>query len=514
MSSLPFATSSPMAKARPQRLLDPSPPDNAAARAAPFVPPALPPDRARAVYAWPREDDFASAAWQLTDDGRYRTRAMPESGAELAGDSRWPALFPSAMCLVTADDGTTQVLEKVVGASIVNRFPYVMALSFCRQALSDRHYTRSTTMDVIERAGRVAVQFIMPGPALNSALGAIASTPEAQMTERFVKAGGTKRSGHSSGAPLLDQAYLVYEGRLVQPGTDFDGAQVNPEPWIDCGSHRIYGFEIETISLRQDIADGTHPLHWRSLPVWRNGPPSAPSDADAAAHRRAALARVGYTKSYRSDYVFPSADTVAFAGQPGKDGFSVLDVPPLPADQVEVDNDRARWPCFFPSSVGMITSRAPDGRRAAFPCGSTTVLTRQPLTIGICVSYARINARYAPRASLDVIRAAGRFGCGVPILRADVLEAIGYLGNVSMRDDPDKSANCGLEAVPVENGFRFAELPVHFDCRVVGDIRLGTHALFLGQVERIFVDARLSAEAPLDWCPWAGPTAPVGGHTP
>src|SRR5438552_4071917 len=71
-------------------------------------------------------------------------------------------------------------------------------------------------------------------------------------------------------------------------------------------------------------------------------------------------------------------------------------------------------------------------------CGSTTILSRHPLTLAICISYARINERYAPRASLELFNRADHFGCGVPIYRRDVLEAITYLGNVSRRLDSDK----------------------------------------------------------------------------
>jgi flavin reductase (DIM6/NTAB) family NADH-FMN oxidoreductase RutF len=115
---------------------------------------------------------------------------------------------------------------------------------------------------------------------------------------------------------------------------------------------------------------------------------------------------------------------------------------------------------------------------------------------------------------LDVIRAAGRFNCGVPILRSDVLDGIGYLGNVSLRDDRQKAECSGLEAVNLGDGFGFAALPVQFDCRIAADIPLGTHALILGQVERIFVDARMSAEAPLEWCPWAGLMPPLKTSSP
>src|SRR5207248_10222771 len=66
-----------------------------------------------------------AGGWRRAADGGVE-RALPEPAAELARDSRWPALFPSPICLVTAAHGTTAVLERVVGPSIVNRFPYVL----------------------------------------------------------------------------------------------------------------------------------------------------------------------------------------------------------------------------------------------------------------------------------------------------------------------------------------------------------------------------------------------------
>ncbi|MDX2257499.1 MAG: flavin reductase [Hyphomicrobiaceae bacterium] len=478
--------------------------------------PALPPDRAALVYTWPPHGAFDGPAWRTTPDGAWRTRRMPETPAELAADSRWPALFPSALSIVTASDGETAAIEKVVGASIVNRFPYTLALSFCRTALSERHYQRGEFMRVVERSGHVAVQFLFPGPGLDRAMAAISSVPESDMAGRLAAAADQYHPALRSAAPVVDGAYLIYEGRFVEPGLDFDGVRVNEAPWVDCGSHRIYLFEIETISLAAEVARGERPIQWRSLPVWV--PPAArpaasrPGPGQTAEARRvnrsAHLAGVGYQKTYRPDYVFPSASTIAFAGAISG-SYAVLDVPPLPPGQSEVDNDQARWPCYFPSSLGMITTRAPDGTLAAFPCGSTAIVARSPLTFAICVSYGRINARYAPRASLDLLRQAGRFGCGMPNYDPAVLEAIAYLGNVSLRDDPDKVENCGLTLIERGAGFGFVELPVHFDCRIVEEVRLGTHSMFLGEVEAIFADARLDAANPVTWCPWAGSLPPA-----
>ena len=75
--------------------------------------PALRPYR----HLWPRED-LGASGWRQAAGGTWE-RALPESREALAADSRWPALFPSPVCLVTAAHGRTVVLERVVGPSIV-----------------------------------------------------------------------------------------------------------------------------------------------------------------------------------------------------------------------------------------------------------------------------------------------------------------------------------------------------------------------------------------------------------
>jgi flavin reductase (DIM6/NTAB) family NADH-FMN oxidoreductase RutF len=244
------------------------------------------------------------------------------------------------------------------------------------------------------------------------------------------------------------------------------------------------------------------------LPVWRGSTDSGPSASAAPGIRAEILAGTDFVKAYRPDYVFPSSDTIAFAADDCRDGFAIKHLPPLPEDQVEVDNDLARWPCFFPSSLGMITMEDRAGRTGGMSCGSTTVLARNPLTLAICVSYARINERYAPRASLDLLCSAERFGCGVPIYRSDVLDAISYLGSVSRRRDRHKITTCGLTTRRLGNSIGFSEVPVHYDCRITDRLRLGTHMMFLGQVEHVFVRTDVTPTRPLEWCPWAGSIAP------
>jgi flavin reductase (DIM6/NTAB) family NADH-FMN oxidoreductase RutF len=466
------------------------------------VPRPLPPDRVKFRYRWPHYGAFDAPAWQVTAGGKYWMRALPETPEELERDSRWPAFFPSPICITTTSFGGVAHVEKVVGASIVNRFPYVVALSYCREPLSARHYVRREFTKALEASACATIQFLMPGEPLRALMAAIAEVPEDQPAERFAAAG---LSTHDP-LPIFDDSYLVYRCQLVQTGRDFDGAPIYAERWIDIGSHRTYFLEIESIALREEIASGLSPLHWRSLPTWRGAPWRQP-DSLSTTRREETLSLGSFVKSYQPDYIFPSAGTVAFEADEHHAGFAIKHLPPLPQDQVEVDNDRARWPCFFPSSVGLITMEDGQGRIGGMACGSTTILSRHPLTVAICVSYARINERYARRASLDLLESAARFGCGVPYYGASVLEAIRYLGNVSRPVDPSKVHNCGLTPVRLGSSIAFGELPVHYDCRIVKRKPLGTHVLILGQVENVFVRRDVTSDSALEWCPWAGSQA-------
>ena len=137
------------------------------------------------------------------------------------------------------------------------------------------------------------------------------------------------------------------------------------------------------------------------------------------------------------------------------------------------------------------------------PCGSTTIVSRHPLVVAPCISYAAINARYAPRATLAAIRERGRFGCGVPFIDDTVLGAIKYCGNVSVRTNPNKVSDAGLEVEMSDWAPIVPTLPVHFECEVAGEVRLGTHIMLLGEVRRIRVRADVTPANPIEWSPWA-----------
>jgi flavin reductase (DIM6/NTAB) family NADH-FMN oxidoreductase RutF len=326
----------------------------------------------------------------------------------------------------------------------------------------------------------------------------ILATAEDESSQRLASTNLPFRRAITNRCPVFEDAYLVYEAELARPQRDFAGNAIFEAPWVDVGSHRIYFLEINAIQLRADIAQGNSQVRWHSLPRWQ-----PVREVKRNPQGTAVPATVPYQKGFRSDYAFPSANTVAFEANGIEGGRAFKLLPRVAQEQVELDNDRARWPCFFPSSVGMITCQADGGDVNLMPCGSTTVLSRQPMVIAPAVSYAAINQRYAPRASLELIRKAGRFGCGVPMANQQVLNGICYAGNVSFAADSRKVTNAGFTIDRAAPTPRLAELPVHYDCELTGEIRLGTHFLFLGEVRRISVRADVTPGNPICWIPWA-----------
>lgn len=449
-------------------------------------------------FSWPNFDLSKDTNWKYDNKKKEFVRQMPESEKNLALDSRWPAFFPAPICYITVSDGIITGLEREVGATIVNRFPFVIAVSICVQPLSERHYARNQFIEILEKGERAAIQFFGPGEPIDKLNLAIKSYTDQQTTERINATGLSTRAALLSNCPVFSDAYMVYETRLVKPGKDFSGNPIYEKPYTEYGTHRVYYFEIEAIQLRHDIASGDCQIYWRSLPNWEN---KFPLQNDVIPSGQP-ISDIKYKKSFSPHYYFPSENTVAFEYNKVMDGMAVKYLPPLPEDQVEVDDDRARWPSFFPSSAGIITTWGEENIPNLMPCGSTSVLIRNPFCIGICVAYAEINIRYAPRGSLKALEKNGRFGCGVPFINPLITDAIKYAGNVSISNDKNKVENSGLEVWNDNWAPVLPALPLHFDCEIKKVIRLGTHFLFLAEVKTIRVREDVSQMNQINWYPF------------
>ena len=142
---------------------------------------------------------------------------------------------------------------------------------------------------------------------------------------------------------------------------------------------------------------------------------------------------------------------------------------------------------FFSLSYGLYVISSKDADRAA-GCVANTFqqVTSSPMQVSVALNKGN--------ATTGVIRSAGRFSA--TCLAQDApMELIGTFG-FHCSDDLDKFAAC-------EHAFDAAGLPyvaehacAHYSARVVQEVDLGTHVLFVGEVEEA---ERLCAEAPMTY---------------
>jgi len=191
------------------------------------------------------------------------TFKLRESLETLADDSRWPALLPQSITFVTTGTVEAPIVERCVGATVVNRFPYVVCVSLCRERLSDRHHPRADVMDAIESTGGFTVNVLSESAEAEALLEACAEAPP---RERLARAGLGVRSGEVTAVPVIDAAPLIYECELTEPAEDFEGEPIFQSPRDDLGSHTLYFGEVRAIQLDEQIAKREAQILWHSLP--------------------------------------------------------------------------------------------------------------------------------------------------------------------------------------------------------------------------------------------------------
>jgi len=191
------------------------------------------------------------------------TFKLRESLETLAADSRWPAFFPQSITFVTTGTVAAPIVERCVGATVVNRFPYIVCVSLCRERLSDRHHARADVMDAIESTGGFTVNILVESSEAEALLAACAEAPP---RERLARAGLGVRAGAVAAVPVIDAAPLVYECELAKPAEDFEGEPIFESPREDLGSHTLYFGEVRAIQLDEQIAKRETHILWHALP--------------------------------------------------------------------------------------------------------------------------------------------------------------------------------------------------------------------------------------------------------
>ena len=135
----------------------------------------------------------------------------------------------------------------------------------------------------------------------------------------------------------------------------------------------------------------------------------------------------------------------------------------------------------FPLPAWVIAAYDATGRPNAMTASWTGICCSQPP----CVYFSARESRYTH----ECVTARRAFTVNIP--GRDLLEEIDYLGTASGRQE-DKLTVAGLSAAPAEHvdapyieGF-----PLVMECRLIQDLTLGTHTMFIGEI----VDAKCGEE--------------------
>jgi len=136
-------------------------------------------------------------------------------------------------------------------------------------------------------------------------------------------------------------------------------------------------------------------------------------------------------------------------------------------------------PLVFTTPVWVITTYDPDGRANAMTASWGGICCSRPPCVSVSLRKAT--------ATYGYLTARGAFAVNVP--SEAHLEAADYFGTVSARD-ADKIREVGMTVVASElvDAPYLAEMPMVLECRLLHQLEIGLHTLFVGEIVDIKAD--------------------------
>lgn len=134
-----------------------------------------------------------------------------------------------------------------------------------------------------------------------------------------------------------------------------------------------------------------------------------------------------------------------------------------------------------PVPVVMLSCQRPGGRPNIITVAWVGTVCSEPPLLGVAIRPERF--------SHDLIRDSAEFVVNLPTV--ELVRATDYCGVVSGRDT-DKFQATGLTPVPAATvqAPLIAECPLHLECQVRDQRRLGTHTLFVAEILAVRPDDR------------------------
>jgi len=142
-------------------------------------------------------------------------------------------------------------------------------------------------------------------------------------------------------------------------------------------------------------------------------------------------------------------------------------------------------PAVYPTTPALISAYDKDGKPNAMTAAWVANICFEPVTAVVGIR----DTRY----TFELIKKSGVFGINIP--NAKIAKKIDYFGIVSGRDH-DKFKETGLTVfkgkellVPL-----IVECPINIECKVIKQIKIGTHYAIFGEIKKVYYDKSMINE--------------------
>lgn len=367
-------------------------------------------------------------------------------------DSKWPVFFPSNNSFLLFKNKNDYIVEKLTGATVVNRFPLIIGFSISSKNLSRRHVNKTSIIKKLVTNKKFSINLI-----------------EHKNIDKLITKNSFYNNIHIDKLNVekhfdcINFAYQSIECKFLRK--------------IKIYSHTLILAEINKITINKKDIKKKY-LLWKPLPeINKKILFTLKKNTKIDYMKR-------FTNNYRYDFLNNSDHYIR--SKENKNFISYKIKKFKLSEQIKLNNNQAKWPIFFPSSLGIIGS-SKNNKPNFMPCGSTFVVSRFPMTIGIAISHSKINERYRFRNTLNNIIKNKKFTVGVPFNNAKLIKWINFMGNITSVDHPKKMDFMNFNYKKNNYGPYLNEIPITLMCESVKKIKMKTHTLIIGKIKKYFI---------------------------
>ena len=384
-----------------------------------------------------------------------------EKLSDLNNDSSWKIFFPISICFLSFVYKNKIFIEKISGASIINRFPLKIMLPISTKKISGRHLDKSYIIDNLKNFDHVSVNLL------------------SQNFSKCINFDDKFKNSISEAHKITNKNSVIKKSSISFCWTKKNLKNIKISK---LKSHSLVFLDIEKILINNHLKKNK--ILWQSLPKY-NGK----NDFNFIINKNQKYYK-GFTDKYLYQTNFKNLN---YRKIKNKKEFTEIFLKKFKSKNIKKLNpEEAKWPIFFPSSVGIVGSKINNHNFNFMPCGSTTVVNRFPFQFATSISHLNYNIRYRKRFSLSAILKNKKITLGIPFSNKEVLKMINYMGNVSKFDYDEKISNTIFKKKLSKYGPVLKDLPVTYGCILNDKINFLTHTLLIFEVKKIFFSKKFN----------------------